>query len=120
MPTSPADLINRTCWITRRSESDDTDDFGNEIPTETVTQSVCEVQQQRREEPGDEGELSDTTWVGFFLPTEVLNSGDSVSVEGIGSFELVGDPWTARWPDAQVDSHVEATLRRTEGPADGS
>lgn len=111
-------LINRDCTIIRRLESSTTDAHGNEVPEEDLVTTVCEVQQQQRQEQGLAGELSDTRWLGFFLPGVELRTGDAVDVDGLGTFELVGDPWPARNPRTQQESHVEATLRRTEGTED--
>lgn len=113
-------LINRPCTLVLRSSSTELDAHGNEIPSEDLVASVCEIQQQRRDEPGGEGELSDTRWDAFFPVGTSLTTGDSVEVPGLGTFELTGDPWSARNPRTQVESHVEATLRRTDGPEDAS
>lgn len=90
------------------------------MPGETELPAVCEIQQRRREEQGDQGEVSDAEWVGFFLPGTPLDTGDSVEVPGEGVFELVGAPWHARNLRTQQESHVEATLRRTAGAEDAS
>lgn len=115
-----ATLLNRPCTIFRRSPSGSKDDYGNAILTETAVETVCEIQQRSRTEEDDQGELSDTLWLGIFPGETVLRTGDEVRVEGIGNFELVGDPWPARNPRTQVEEHVEATLRRTVGDEEGS
>lgn len=112
-------LISRPCVIVYRSESGDTDDYGNDLPTETRVDSVCEVQQVRRDEPGDQGETSDTRWDGFFLPGTDLRTADAVEVEGIGTFELVGDPWEADSGSSGVH-HAEASLRLVRGSDEAS
>lgn len=99
--------------------STDRDAHGREIPATGHTETFCDVQQRSRREPGDEGELSDTIWDGFFPPGTVLNTGDAVIVNALGRFELIGDPWSANTGSLGV-AHVEATLRRTRGPEDGS
>lgn len=113
-------LINRTCTIIRRSESGATDDFGNDLPTETEEDTVCEVQQQRRTEGEADEEIAEGDWLGIFPAGTDLRTGDAVRVDGIGTFELVGDPWPARNPRSQTESHVEASLRRTAGSYDES
>lgn len=114
-----AQLINRQCQIVRRSQSSDLDDYGNEIPGEEIVETVCELQQRRRDEPGGEGETSDTEWVAFFLPEADLDTGDGLIVDGV-VYEVTGDPWSARNPRTQAESHIEATLRRTAGSEEAS
>jgi hypothetical protein len=114
-----AQLLNRTCTLVIRSASAEEDDYGNAIEDESSVETVCEIQQRQRSETADEGELSDTSWLGVFPAGTDLRTADAVIVEGLGQFELVGDPWTARNPRTQAESHVEATLRRT-GEASGS
>ncbi len=85
-----------------------------------MTEIVCEVQQRQRNEDADQGEMSESDWLGIFPVGTELTTADAISVEGLGEFELVGAPWPARNPRTQLASHVEATLRRTAGAADGS
>lgn len=113
-------LINRPCTLVYRTDTGDTDELGNVIPSETRVDAVCEVQQDRREEPGDAGEVSDTRWSGYFLPGVDLRTADAVQVEGIGTFELIGDPWPARNPRTETEEHVEATLRLVRGAGEAS
>lgn len=112
-----AALLNRSLTIVRRSASGDTDDFGNDIPTETLVQAVGELQQRQRAEPGAEGELSDTQWA-LFLPAGTdITTGDAIVCDG-EIYELIGDPWQARNPRTQQQSHIECTLRRTTSAGD--
>lgn len=106
--------------MTHKSESNETDDYGNEIPKAAETTTVCEIQQQQRSETASEGELSDTRWLGFFPADTELDTGDVVATDGIGTLELIGAPWPVRDPEDQTVSHLEATLRRTAGPEMGS
>lgn len=110
-------LINRSCQIVRRSASDDIDDYGNEEPVEIVVNTVCEIQQRRRQEHDDA--VAETDWIGFFLPDEDIDSGDSVLVD-TGEFEVIGDPWPVRSPRVGEVSHIEASLKRTAGSDDAS
>jgi hypothetical protein len=112
-------LLNRKAWLVRRSDSGAEDEYGNQTPTETTTEIVCEVQQRSRDEASDT-DVSDTQWLGIFPAGTELDSGDAIVVEGLGEFELDGAPWPARNPRTQAESHVEATLRRTAGPGAGS
>lgn len=112
-------LLNRPVTITRNLPSGDEDDYGNEIPTENVVETVGELQQVQRTEPGAAGELSVTHWL-LMLPAGTdLRTGDSVEVEG-AAYQLVGDPWQVRNPRTQAESHVEATVVRTAGGEDAS
>ena len=106
-----AALINRPCTIVSRSASADGDDYGNAIDTESTIDTVCEIQQRRRDEPADQGELSSTDWLGFFPAGTALDTGDAVQVDG-ERFELVGDPWPVRNPRTRAVSHIEASLRK--------
>lgn len=117
---SVAALINRPCTVTRRADSGEADDYGNPIQGDTDVATVCELQkfaQPNREEPGTEGELSDTLWTLFLPAGTVIRTGDAVTVDG-DAYEMVGDPWHVRNPTTGVESHVEATVRRTTGSGD--
>lgn len=107
-------LINRPCMILRRSASGEINDYGDEIPSVETIAGVCELQQQKRAEQGDMGEVSDSTWI-LILPGDTeIETGDAVVVDG-ETYELVGEPWAARNPRIQTVSHIEATVRRTAG-----
>jgi hypothetical protein len=112
-------LLNRTVTITHRSASTDTDDYGNEIATETTTDTTGELQQQRRDEQDLAGETSDTHWLLILPAGTTIGTGDSVEVDG-HVYELVGEPWPARNPRTRAESHIEATLRRVAGSEDAS
>lgn len=114
-----SNLLNRPCVITRRLESTSTDRYGNEIPDEDLVTTVCELQQQRRDEHDLQGETSDTGWLLILPAGTALATGDGVDVDG-HSYEVFGEPWAARNPRTKADSHVEATLRRVAGSEDGS
>lgn len=118
-----ATLLNQTCWIVTRPGSGDGDSYYGDQADETdptAVETVCEVQQRRRDEDEAQGELSSGTWDGFFPAGTDLNTASAVIVEGEGTFELVGDPWRARNPRTQVFGQVEATLIRTAGPEDAA
>lgn len=112
-------LLNRPVALTirRRPSDPELDEYGNEIPDEQLVQTVCELQQTRRSEPGGEGELSQTDWL-LILPAGTLaRTGDTAIVDD-QEYELIGDPWIARNPRTQVISHIECTVRRTAGADD--
>jgi hypothetical protein len=107
-------LLSRDCTVIQRSPSGGSDDYGNIVPTETELDTVCELQQRRRDEPDAAGELSDTDWVAFFPAGTDINTGDALVVSGV-EYEVVGDPWHARNPRTRVAGHVEVSLKKTGG-----
>lgn len=107
-------LINRPCVILRRQTAAGTTPYGRRRKTDTMVETVCELQQASSVEPGDGGEIAATDWRLFFLPDTDLRTGDAVVVDG-HTYELTGDPWPARNPLTQVVSHLEATAQRTAG-----
>ncbi len=109
-------LLSKPCTIIAKSPSDEVSRFGNVLYDETETATVCELQQRRREEPEDAGELSVTVW-DLFLPIgTVLHTDDTVVVDGL-EYEVTGEPWDARTGSATV-WHVEATVVRARGADD--
>jgi hypothetical protein len=112
-----SELINRDCSITRRTASGSTDDYGNEVATETTVDTVCELQQRNRSEPDAAGEFSDADWMLILPAGTEITTADTVTVDG-QDYEVVGDPWPARNPRTREPSHVEATVRRTAGAFD--
>lgn len=116
---SLTDLLNRPLILVRQEPGSEVDDFGNRISEEVTLEVVGEIQQQRRSEDDDEGELSDTRWM-LFLPAGTdLDTGDAVICDG-EVYEVIGDPWQARNPRTQLASHVEASLRRTSAEHEAS
>ena len=107
-------LLNQAVTITHRTASGQRDEYGNDIATETNTVTVGELQQSQRTEPGDQGELGVSTFLLILPATTTIDTGDTVTVSGL-SYEVVGAPWHARNPRTQVESHVEATLKRSVG-----
>jgi hypothetical protein len=120
-------LLNRPCTLILRSQAETTEDpFGNLLTADPPrVETVCELQQNRRDEAADEGETSDTRWKLFLLPeiknedgeSVRLTTGDAVEVND-EFYELIGDPWRVRSPFNQRMSHVEATCRRVVGAGD--
>ena len=115
---SLTNLINRPCTITTGIE---TDDFGidPDPATPAPVTTVCELQQRQRGENADDGEVSWTDWIAFFPVGTLIDTADTVTVDG-HNYEVVGEPWVARNPATEADSHIEATLWRTAGAGDGS
>lgn len=96
-----------------------TDAYGGETFTTTDVETLCELQQIRRDEPSEGGEVSFDTWTIFLAADETVDTGDSITVDG-HKYELIGEPWTARNPRTRADSHIEITARRTAGAGDDS
>lgn len=106
--------------IFRREESEETDDYGNELPGDTAVQSVCEAQPRSSVEPARQGEFSDTEWVGFFLPADIafLNTASAVWIPEVGDFEVDGDALPWRDPHTTRQEYVQVNLNRTAGAED--
>lgn len=111
-----ADLMNRTCSVVRRYPSGTEDDYGNEIPGETTTVTVCEFQQRQRSE--DEEVVSEEQWLVILPAATNIDTADVLIVDEV-EYELVGQPWPARNPRTKEVSHIEATVVRTSGAFDG-
>ncbi len=109
--------LNRPVTVLQRTADDDADEYGNPIPGETIVDTVGELQQRRRDEPGDAGELSATDWLLVLPAGTPVRTGDAVIVDG-QVYELIGDPWIARNPRTQTASHIECTVRRTASTDD--
>lgn len=110
-------LLNTPVTIISRSTSGEIDDYGNEVSAEAEAETVGELQQTRRDEQDDQGELSDTSWLLILPAGTSIDTGDVVEVNG-DRYELVGAPWPARNPRTRLETHIEATLRRTAGSED--
>jgi hypothetical protein len=111
-------LLTLPVTVVHRDSTGAVDEFGNDVPTETLVETVGELQQTRRDEPLTEGELAATTW-DLFLPAGTsIATGDAV-IAGGSVYEVIGDAWDARNPRTGVQSHVEASLRRV-GDEEGS
>jgi hypothetical protein len=115
---SLANLLTLPVAIVHREASGVLDEFGNDVPTEMLTQTVGELQQVKREEPATEGEVAVTTWDLFLPAATAIATGDAV-IAGGAIYEVIGDPWDARSPRTGLPHHVEASLRRV-GDEEGS
>lgn len=106
-------MMTLSATIIRRVQTGETDSVGDPITKEVKVATRCDLQQRRREEHEDGGEISDTLW-NLFLPfgTEI-GTGDAVDVDG-QRYELAGEPWSAQEGSRNL-WHVEATVRRTGG-----
>ena len=111
-------LINRPCTLTRHTGDMERNAYGNETTTADVVATVCELQQQQRDETdADTTEVSRTKWTAFFPPTVDVKTTDTLTVDGV-DYEFDGDPWVARNPRTQAASHIEATVVRVAAPDD--
>ncbi len=116
---SLATLLNRSMTIIRRTDSGDVNTYGDTVYDETLIDVVGELQQIRRDEPGAEGETSDTRW-NVYLPAGTTLTTADIVLDGEDEYEVIGQPWSARNPRTQAVSHVEATVRRTASAGGGS
>lgn len=108
-------LMSRPCTIIRRTSDGDEDDFAPRGPVESYIDTVCEIQQAVRTEPMDAGNLSLTSWMVYMPVDTELDSSDALLIDGMGEFEVIGQPWRADTGSPAVH-HLEATVRRTRGP----
>lgn len=106
-------LINLPCTILRRETGDTKTPYGRRRKTDTAIETVCELQQQASDEPTD-GQVADSSFLLIFEAGTDVRTGDAVVVSG-HTYELTGQPWTARNPRTKLASHVEASARRVSG-----
>jgi len=115
----PTNLLNRPCQIVHRSPSDTEDDYGNLLPDESVSSTVCEFQRSAsratgRNENTEINELAESR-ARIYLPVGTdITAGDRVIIDGL-TYEVDGEPDAVRNPRTQKMSHVEASLIRTSG-----
>ena len=100
-------LMNREVEIVSRGEADD---FDNRQTTTGTTTTRGALQQQRRDEPGDQGEVSRTDWILFLPAGTTLDGSDEILVDE-QTFEVVGDPEHVFDEFTGREHHVEASLR---------
>jgi hypothetical protein len=106
-------LLNLPCTVLQRSSSGSTTPYGRRRSTETPVETVCELQQQASTEPTD-GQVADSTFLLILPAGTQISTGDAVVVDG-HTYEITGQPWTARNPRTQTVSHIEAAVRRVAG-----
>jgi len=110
-----AQRLNKPMTIFRRSVTGE-DEYGNEVSTPEEVETVGWIWKQQRadEEPGDEGEMSDSLWEAAFPFGTQLDTGDAVRDWRGMKFEVVGAPESLEQGSPSI-WHVEAKLRRTAG-----
>ena len=115
-----AKLLNRPCTVVHRSPSNTEEDaYGNFIPVETATETVCELQQHPGSDSESEDQVSANRWA-LFLPAETESgSADTVTIDG-EDYEVLAEPWNARNPRSQTVSHIEVSVCRTAAMGDAS
>jgi hypothetical protein len=106
-------MMRTSCTIIQRVPTGEVDRHGDAITEEVEVETRCALQQDRRTEHEEGGEVSDAFWR-LFLPwgTEV-GSGAAIMVDG-REYELQGEPWSASEGSRSM-WHVEAAVRRTAG-----
>ena len=109
--TAIADLMTTPVVVVHRQPSGTTDEYGNDVPTETETETVGEIQQRQRSETA-QGIAAEA--FALYLPAgTTIAAGDDVLVAG-ERYTVEGAPWHATNPLGGEGSHVEATLTRSE------
>ena len=104
-------LLNRPCFILSRDVSG-TDDYGNATYDDTVTETVCELQQRQRSEDDGHNELSESSYLLVLNVGTVITARDAVVVND-ERYELDGEVADVWNPLTQQVSHIEATVVRT-------
>lgn len=112
MPLS--DLLTQTATVVRRHPTGGIDRYGDPEYAEDEIEVDCEVQQRRRDEESDQ-ELGSESWLGIFPAGTDLTGADAVIVDGLGEFELDGQPWNVWDPFAERFHSVEASLVLVRG-----
>lgn len=107
-----SNLLTRPATLHRTTTGGTVDEYGNAVEIVQDVAVLCELQQRRRDEPEGQGETSETDWVLFLPAGTALTTADTVTVEPLGTFEVVGDPWPARNPRTQQESHLECSVRK--------
>ena len=114
-------LINKPCSIISRSPGSTPNEFGWKDRAESVTSTVCYMEQNGQaganEHPGD-NDMSDVRWTVIFPVGTEIDADDVVSVDGL-EYEVDGEAWAVRNPRTQTMSHVEANVVRV-GTGGGS
>lgn len=116
---SLAQRIARPVIIYHRESSGAIDEAGDEVDTEAAVETVANLQPRRTNERPTHPDIAESDWIGYFLPADIayLNSASSVWAEGLGEYEVMGQPFA--W-DHPRQSYVEANLRRIAGADDSS
>jgi hypothetical protein len=114
-----AKLLNTPCSILHRLPSEEVDGYGNKIPTEMATKTVCELQQAQAFQSESEDQVSDTRWTLILPAGTEISAADTVTING-EDYEVLADPWPARNPRTQTVSHIEAKVCRTAALGDAS
>jgi hypothetical protein len=105
-------LINQPCTLIKRVRDGKTP-HGDPKWKETEVETVCSLDSantRRADEPGDQGEFSDSEWRIFLRPDEDVSTTSAVIVDG-DKYEFVGKPWRAWDPTRNEYSHIEVIGR---------
>jgi hypothetical protein len=110
-----ARLLNQTCTITHTTTGEEKTAYGRRKRNSATTEARCTLQQIKREEEGV-SDTSDTREMLWLLPDVTIGSGDTVALDG-EEYEVEGEPEVMRNARTNQAQHIEATLRKVEGPA---
>lgn len=120
-------LLNQPCTFTIPTASGEADRAG--VPADdvaTVTGFGYFEQKQATDQTGVQSS-DEQRWLAMVLPTgttgddtsgdvvdlaEVLNARATVEPEGLGVFQLVGEPWPVRNPRTRQVAHLEFEMRK--------
>ena len=107
-PRLLARLLTRPCTLVRRVPAT-ADAYGDPTWSEAHTVTLCYAEQAAPSEPGDPHYQGDE-WRFVLDASAVVDGLDAIDLEG-RRFEVVGPPWMAKDPRANLDHHWE--LRAT-------
>lgn len=106
-------LLNLGCTIVRVTQDGAADEYGNPTDTTLTAATRCYIEQRNATENTNDRSTTSEDWLLMLPAGTAVDATDRVTVDGYGTFEVIGPPWPVRNPRADAISHVEATVRRT-------
>jgi hypothetical protein len=100
-----------TATITHVAQSGAPDDYGDPTEQTSTTTALCEFQQQQRSEDTVDADRQSESWTLFVEPDATIDGGDRIEIDGV-TYQVDGPPWHARNPRTQIETHIEARVRR--------
>lgn len=104
-------LLQTPCTITGRSQSATVDAWGQPTTDTTSTETKCWLDQATTDEDHSGIEAVRVDARIYLLPDVAVDENDRISVEGLGDWEVVGQPNRLVRPN-RVPSHIEADCRK--------
>lgn len=111
------DVMRVPCKLVGRERSG-TDEYGNDVYTETLTDSVCFIDALENSE-SEQGRLGVSAWH-VFLPgyfASSLTAFSAIEIDGYGRLEFSGPPQVLRRPRELAVHHLEVNVTRTSAQA---